>query len=314
MGAKSLGSRAIIGEFYARLEQEIGTSWISRISNLFPSNQESETYKWLGQSPAMREWIGGRQAKGFSEYGLTIKNVQYEATMEVLVDEIRRDKTGQVMVRVAELAERANSHWAKLLTALILAGTANNAYDGKKFFAGNHQEAKSASQSNLVTFDVVDEDDPTAGEFADAVLSAVQQLFSLNDNQAEPLNENASEFLVLAGPQHFTVGATALKNPVIIDGGQGRTNTLTNLAGYGFDFRVSARLLDAGASFFVFRTDASTRAFILQEEEGLRVDAVAEGSELEFNEKKHHYGISALRGAGYGMWQRAVEVDFNTSS
>jgi hypothetical protein len=40
--------------------------------------------------------------------------------MEVLVSEMRRDKTGQVMIRVRELAQRVNSHWAKLLTALSI--------------------------------------------------------------------------------------------------------------------------------------------------------------------------------------------------
>jgi len=70
MGAKSLGSRAIIGEFYATLEQDIGKGWIDGVSRLFQSDQESETYNWLGMSPAMREWIGGRQPRGFSENGI----------------------------------------------------------------------------------------------------------------------------------------------------------------------------------------------------------------------------------------------------
>lgn len=106
MGAGTLGSRAIIGEFYNKLEQNIGTSWINDVSMLFQSNQESETYKWLGMAPGMREWVGGRNAKGFRENGITIANKTYEATMEVLLDEIRRDKTGQVMLRIAELAQR----------------------------------------------------------------------------------------------------------------------------------------------------------------------------------------------------------------
>ena len=122
MGAGTLSSRAIIGEFYNKLAQDLGMTWIPEISMLFPSNQESETYAWLGMAPAMREWIGGRNAKGFRESGITIRNKKYESTMEVLVDEIRRDKTGQVMLRVAEQAQRANAHWASLLTTLLVAG------------------------------------------------------------------------------------------------------------------------------------------------------------------------------------------------
>ena len=33
--------------------------------------------------------------------------------------------------------------------------------------------------------------------------------------------------------------------------------------------------------------------------------AVAEGSELEFEEDKHRYGVDTWRNAGYGFWQQA---------
>lgn len=101
MGASTLSSRAIIGRYYQRLEQNPGLQWVTSVSNYFTSDQESETYKWLGQVPAMREWIGGRHAKGFLENGVTIQNKHFEATLEVLVREMQRDKTGQIMVRVS---------------------------------------------------------------------------------------------------------------------------------------------------------------------------------------------------------------------
>ena len=100
MGAKSLSSRDIIGRFYARLEQNVGAEWILALAMLFESDMETETYKWLGMAPAMREWIGGRNAKGFRENGISITNNTFEATLEVLVDELRRDKTGQIIVRL----------------------------------------------------------------------------------------------------------------------------------------------------------------------------------------------------------------------
>src|SRR5688572_17707310 len=118
MSAKGLSSRAIIGEFYDRLAAKTGMEWIDDLSMLFTSDQESETYKWLGMAPAMREWIGGRQAKGFRENGLTIINKDFEATLEVLVKELSRDKTGQILVRIREMADRANTHWASLLSTL----------------------------------------------------------------------------------------------------------------------------------------------------------------------------------------------------
>jgi hypothetical protein len=66
------------------------------VSNLFGSDQASETYNFLGQSPMMREWIGRRQAKGFNGNGITIINKHYEATIEIAKKDARRDKTGQI--------------------------------------------------------------------------------------------------------------------------------------------------------------------------------------------------------------------------
>lgn len=73
MSASALSSRAIIGSFYRRLKQDTGMKWVAAISNYFQSDQDSETYNWLGQVPVMREWVGGRQAKGFTTNGLLSK-------------------------------------------------------------------------------------------------------------------------------------------------------------------------------------------------------------------------------------------------
>ena len=60
--------------------------------------------------------------------------------------------------------------------------------------------------------------------------------------------------------------------------------------------------------FATFRTDAETKALIRQEEEAVSMSAIAEGSETEFKEKKHLYGVKAIRNVGYGYWQRACLV------
>lgn len=306
-----LGSRGIIGEFYNVLEQDLGMSWVAQVSTSFDSNQESETYRWLGMTPQMREWIGGRQAKGFNINGVTIANKTYEATLEILLDDMRRDKTGQIMARVRELATRANSHWAKLLSALLIAGPTTLCYDGAYFFDTLHivDSGPAGAQSNKIT-PAMAGSIPTAGEMETAVLEAVQQMAGYVDDQGEPMNENARTFLVLVGPQLFKTAAAALKNPIIIDDGTSRTNTIVNVGGYGFDLEVNARLLGVGNTFYTFLTDNRTKAFIRQEEVPITIDAVAEGSELEFNERKHRYGVTALRNVGYGYWQRAVQSTF----
>lgn len=307
MSAQGLGSRAIIGRFFDRIDQNVGTEWIPDVSMLFTSDQASEEYKWLGMAPAMREWIGGRLAKTFRENGIIISNKTFEATIEVLLDEIRRDKTGQVMVRIDEMADRANSHWAKLLTTLIVNGEAAVGYDGQYFFDTDHAEGDSGAQSNDLTYDVATPAAPTAAEFESAVLSAIAAVIGIKDDQGEPMNENASQFVVMVPVNMMAAGAAALKNPVILDGGSAiRTNTITSLGGFSFRLVVNPRLTWT-TKFAVFAGGASA-AFIRQEEEGVTVDAIAEGSEEEFKNKRHLYGIKAIRNVGYGMWQRAALI------
>jgi len=105
-----LSSRAIIGMYYARLSADTGMAWIDGVSNLFGSDQSSETYNWIGMVPAMRQWIGARQAKGFTGQGVTIINNHYEASIEIAKRDVCRDKTGQVRVRMEELADRGQTY------------------------------------------------------------------------------------------------------------------------------------------------------------------------------------------------------------
>jgi phage major head subunit gpT-like protein len=306
MGAGTLSSRAIIGEFYNKLAQDLGMGWIPGVSMLFPSNQETETYAWLGMAPAMREWIGGRNAKGFRENGITIRNKTYEATMEVLVDEIRRDKTGQVMLRVAELAQRANAHWASLLTTLIIAGESAVCYDGQYFFDTDHSEGDSGTQDNDLTGAAATATQPTAAEAEAAIMACVAAILGFKDDQGEPMNEGASAFKIMVPTVYLPPFAAVLTNDYIA---AGQSNLIKKIEGFSFSLAVNPRLT-SGAKFFVFRTDGQTKPFIRQEEEAITVSAIAEGSELEFKENKHHYGVKAIRNVGYGYWQHACLYTF----
>lgn len=309
MGASGLSSRAIIGEFYNRLEQNIGTEWIDAVSMPFQSDQASETYNWIGMSPAMREWIGGRHAKGFRENGITITNKDYEATLEVLVKELRRDKTGQILVRVRELADRTNAHWAKLLSTLIINGESTVCYDNQYFFDTDHSEGDSGTQDNDLSVDISglpanqhgSTTAPSPEEMELTILQMIQAILGFKDDQGEPMNEGARSFLVMVPVPFLAATVAAIKNPVLTSG---KTNTIVSLPEFSVRPVANPRLTWT-TKLAVYRTDGNVKPFIRQEEVPVEIAAIAEGSELEFNEKKHHYGVSASRNVGYGYWQHA---------
>jgi phage major head subunit gpT-like protein len=307
MGAQTLSSRSIIGSFYHALEQNAAAGWVNPLSMLFNSDQESETYKWLGQSPVMREWVGGRNAKGLRENGITIANKKFEATLEIPVDWIRRDKTGQINLRINEMARRAEAHWARLLSTLIVNGESAVCYDGQYFFDTDHSEGGSGTQSNDITHEVTTTTAPTPSEMQSAILTGIQQLFGLVDDQGEPLNEDASTFTVMV-PVSFMQAAGSALGATVISQTSNLIQAVGNLGGFNVNLAVNPRLSSWTTKFAVFRADGDVAPFIRQEEEGITVSAIAEGSELEFNEDVHHYGIKALRNVGYGYWQKSCLI------
>jgi len=314
MAYKYITQREVIGMFFERLSQDVGVSWIPMISMLFNSDQDSEKYPWLGMVPMMREWIAGRHAKSLPEEIITIENLHFEATLEFLLKDIRRDKTTQVRTRINELADRANAHWAKLLSLLIVNGhtdTSGLAYDGQYFFDTDHETESSGAQSNDITVDISaipvtnhgSTTAPSVGEMSSAIMTSIQQIIGFKDDQGEPMNELARKFNIMVPTNLWQSAAGALTNSNI---DSGDSNTLIAVQADGFDISLSANTrLTATDTFFTFNADGSTSALIRQEETGVLLKAKADGSEYEFDNDAHQYGIDTWRNVGYGRWEKA---------
>ena len=310
----ALSSRAIIGMYYARLNANPGAAWVGGISNYFTSDQPIEYYKWLGQSPAMREWVGGRSAKGLRDNGISIENKHYEATLEVLMRELRRDKTGQIQTRINEMADRTNAHWASLLSTLILNGTTTTCYDGQYYFDTDHTEGdNSTNQSNKLSITLSglptsvhgSTTDPGVEEMQQCILRAVQAILGFKDDQNEPMNEDARSFLIMTPTSLWAKANAAVNNSVLTSNA---VNLIPNLRDMNFQVVMNPRLNTWTDKFTVFRTDGSVKPLIRQEETAVMMKAKAEGSEYEFDNDAWQFGIDGWRGVGYGLWQRACLV------
>jgi len=309
-----LSSRAIMGMYFARLETDPGLAWLNAVSNLFGSDQASETYNFLGQSPAMREWIGGRQAKGFSGQGVTVVNKHYEATIEIAKRDARRDKTPQITARIQDFADRAVTHWASLISTLILAGPSTVCYDGQYFFDTDHVEGKSGTQSNSISVDISTLPTalhgvvtaPSVEEMQQSILAGITQILQFKDDQGEPMNENARSFLVKVPPSLYMIAVAAVS---ALTTASLQNNLNANvIANFKVDIAMNTRLSAWTDKFAVFRTDSPIKALIRQSEQEVELKAKAEGSEFEFDNDAWQFGIDGWRGAGFGYWQRGCLV------
>lgn len=314
MDQEILTSRAIRGMYFARLETNPGLSWVGGLANMFGSDQSSETYAFLGQSPTFREWIGGRQAKGLAQNSMIIRNKHFESTLEIAVKDARRDKTGQIMARVQDFADRSVTHWASLLSSLLLNGASTICYDGQYYFDTDHVEGKSGTQSNSIQVDISAlpclvhgaVTAPSVEEFQQAMLAGIAQILSFKDDQGEPMNENATEFIVKV-PMSLYLTATAAVTAITTAALQQNLNP-NLIAGMNIKVVMNPRLSAWTDQFSIHRTDSPIKGFICQEEQDVALKVKAEGSEYEFDHDAWQFGLDAWRNAGYGYWQRACLV------
>lgn len=307
-----LGERQIRGMFFEALAGSRSLAWIDQISNDFQSDQAIETYKWLSQAPVLREWVSGRRAKAFTTNGITIENLLFEATIGIKDKDMRREKVKQIKIRMRDLVKRSNTHWANLLTTLISNGETLLSYDGKAYFATDHSEGLSGTFSNLLTssdygeFNVAIPANPTASEMADVIMKAIQHLYSFKDDQGEPRNEDALEFVAMVPNNMWAAASTAVKKNMLNTGSGSRDNPLIDQ-----DFKVSVvsnGRLSWTTNLAVFRADAEAKPFIRQSETEVQPDILGPGSDHFFKEKEWLIGIDCNRNVGYGLHSEAVKV------
>lgn len=311
-------SRALIGMFYQTLEAGLAGLWMPNASFLVTSQQKVEQYKWLGMAPAVREWIAGRHPQGLRADAYSLENLKFEATLDIEVDDLNRDKTGQIMLRVQEMADRVNEHWEVLGSAALALGESALCYDGKPFFAVDHEEGKSGVQLNLLAaaqvpqLNVATATSPTPAEMAAAIMGCIAYQYNYLDDQGMPMNGQARQFQVQVPVSLYVPALAAVTSPVLTtSGGASADNLLVKaMAARGFivDVVVNPLLNAWTVNFAVLRTDARAKPLIRQEEYGVKISAKAEGSEYEHDTDRHQYGIKACRNVGYGYWQYATKA------
>lgn len=113
-------------------------SMYETVSMIVPSGGRSVDYKWLGNFPTMREWIGDRVIKDLSAFHYELINKSFESTVEVDRDDILDDQIGVYTPMIQGLAQAAKSHPDILVFALLAAGFDILCYDGQYFFDDDH--------------------------------------------------------------------------------------------------------------------------------------------------------------------------------
>lgn len=304
-----LNVKGLRGDFFARFDAT--PTFFGDLATTIKSDSDSESYKWLGMVPQMREWGQGRLAKGIRSESYSVENKKYESTLEIDRDEVSDDQLGQIRIRLQELAQRAATHKDYLISQLLSSGESAgfNAYDGKTFFATDHSSGASGSQSNKLDFDISVElpnepntpDNPGVLTLQKAFGKARSAMMQFKDDVGEPMVINTQGLKVVCHTDREIDWLSALQAAMV-------ANTSNVLPRFGATVLPVPWLTDV-SKFYLAWTGGVVRPFVLQDREPLEFDSTeGEGGDY-FMKEKFHAGVRARYAMTYGYWQYCVRVD-----
>ena len=120
---------------YARTRE---ASFYQAVATVVPSSTAMNTYAWLKDFPALREWIGNRVVKDMETVAYQIVNRLYESTVGVPRTAIDDDQFGHYGLLAANMGQAAAEHPERLISKAMKEGITNLCYDGQFFFDTDH--------------------------------------------------------------------------------------------------------------------------------------------------------------------------------
>ncbi len=285
--------------FFQAYESEQGSVY-EQVATTVPSDKDTETYAWLGNTPKMREFKDERIPKGLSEYKYTLQNKTWEASLSVDRAAIEDDLYGQIQVRVRELAQEARRHVDQLVVELLPSGFSTVCYDGQYFFDNDHSEGDSGTQTNVTT-----------SVLSDSTLQAgITAMMKFKDDKGKPLGI-VPDVLVVPPDLQWTA-MELLESPVaVVKVGSGTSGTgataatpYKNLLQGKLRLLITPYLTDDD-SWYLLATNRVVRPLIFQNRTPVEFTSLEANSEAGFMRDAYLYGVRARYNAGYGMWQCA---------
>ena len=259
-----------------------------RIATVVPSTTDAETYAWLGDIPGMREWVGDREIQNLYGSDYTIKNKDFELTVGVPRNSVEDDKIGLYNPSIQMLGESAAMHPDELVYGLLASGFTAKCYDGKAFFATDHDVA-GKSVSNKLTDKLS----------ADAYKTARAMMLNYKNSKGRSLGL-VPDLLVV--PPALEAAA---RDILVADYVSGTKNTMQGTA----DIHVEPRLT-SDTAWFLLATKRPIKPLIYQQRKKAKfVSITDETSPNVFMSKKFLYGADSRGNAGFGFWQMGVGSD-----
>lgn len=121
------------------------------VAGFMRSDSKSNTYGWLSQFPAFREWVGSRLHKALSEKAYNVVNKKFEATVDVQRTDIEDDLMGHYASIAESQGQAAKDLMNDLIFQAVAAGFTSPCYDDQYFFDTDHPVYANEDGTGAVT-------------------------------------------------------------------------------------------------------------------------------------------------------------------
>lgn len=267
------------------------TDWM-QIAMVVPSSTKEENYAWLSRFPKMREWLGEKVVRQLEGHSYTIRNKDWEATIEVDRNDIEDD----TMLGYAQQAQGAGQSAAELpadiIGRLLSGGFSSVCYDGQYFFDTDHPVGKGV-QSNKSTKRLAVTSLAAAQAGYGAARAAMR---NFKDNEGENLRIQPGLLVVppaLEDAANYLMTADRFPD-----------NTPNTYKGTAKVLVWPGLATDT--EWYLFDVSKPVKPIVYQErKKPVFVEQTDMDSDQVFLNKKFKFGAEARSNGGYGFWQMA---------
>ena len=279
--------KATFNKWYATTE----TTW-EKIAMRVPSTGSENSYKWLSRFPRMRRWVGEKNVKALEGFSYTVRNEDWEATVELDRNDIEDDNIGVVAPETQMAGESAKRLPDEIVYELVNQGFEKRCFDGQYFFDTDHPVGKT-TVSNKGTVPL-SASSKAAAQASFGVARTTMRKFK--DDEGRPLGVRGTTLLV---PPALEDEANTLKSAERLE--DGKVNP------YRGTFEVVVGdYLESDTAWFLLDTTKPIKPFIYQERKApVFVQQMDMNSDAVYMRKKYKYGAEARAAGGYGFWQLA---------
>jgi phage major head subunit gpT-like protein len=257
------------------------------VSMEIPSTTAIEVHAWLGAFPKMRKWVGDRVISNLKSFKWQIENLDWESTVKVPRNSIDDDQFGIFTPIMSSMGASAKSHPDEVVYPLLTNGFTDLCYDGKAFFATNHDFGSNHGTSALS---------------ATSYGVALALIRRIKDDQGKPLFTGAEKLTLVVPPELESTGKKIVQNDFIsVSGGSQENNIYKGTAA----LRMSPQLTSAIAWFITVEYNG-IKPLIFQRRKAPEFQALTQpNDENVFMRKEFLYGTDSRDNAGYGLAQLA---------